>query len=192
MDRHCRWEMFELVGAEAAPPAPPHREDLWVVGMRPRRRQATPAQRRAILEAGAPPAGQPVFGERLKRSRTAAYLEAGHGDRSLGTLLVAPRLLSFSAALRPPNKTDYRLHIDLPGLADLTLPVKDHFLLTRAETAGGDLPTRVQALERAMGQMGETVAVRLGLSRPFAAEDATTAHCWLMADGFFSLADPQP
>src|SRR5262245_1903746 len=49
--RHCRWEVFELVGPEPAEPQPPHLEDLWVAAMRSLRRTATPAQRRAILEA---------------------------------------------------------------------------------------------------------------------------------------------
>jgi hypothetical protein len=31
------------------------------------------------------------------------------------------------------------------------------------------------------------------LSRPFAPRpDCGPGYCWLMADGFFSLADPQP
>ena len=38
-------------------------------------------------------------------------------------------------------------------------------------------------------KMDATVAVRLGLSRAFAA-GAGPACCWLMADGFFSLANP--
>jgi hypothetical protein len=42
--------------------------------------------------------------------------------------------------------------------------------------------------------MGAAVAVRLGLSRAFAAPgvSGSSAACWLMADGFFSWSDPQP
>ena len=43
----------------------------------------------------------------------------------------------------------------------------------------------------AVQQMGDPVAVRLGLSRAFQG-GAGNAACWLMADGFFSLKDPQP
>jgi hypothetical protein len=43
---------------------------------------------------------------------------------------------------------------------------------------------------RLVQQMGETVAVRLGLSRPFASQGQPPL-CWLMANGFFSLDDPQ-
>jgi hypothetical protein len=83
--------------------------------------------------------------------------------------------------------------LPLPGGEERSLPVKDHFLLQRAELAGAELESRVRALAFAVGQMGERVAVRLGLTRPFPG----TPHrgegvCWLMADGFFSLTDPQP
>ena len=42
--------------------------------------------------------------------------------------------------------------------------------------------------------MGDTVAVRLGITRPFTPQEGagrTPGLCWLMADGFFSLTDPQ-
>src|SRR5690349_7506116 len=51
MDGHSRWEVFELVGIEPAEPLPPHREDVWVRDLRPRRTLANPALRRVILQA---------------------------------------------------------------------------------------------------------------------------------------------
>ena len=63
----------------------------------------------------------------------------------------------------------------------------------QAEQAGGGLDAQIGTLNAAVRRMGETVAVRLGLSRAFEHQDAPgPALCWLMADGFFSLAAPQP
>ncbi len=57
----------------------------------------------------------------------------------------------------------------------------------------GDLERQVERLRQIVRGMGEQVAVRLGLSRSFGDEQGVTpAGCWLMADGFFSLSDPQP
>jgi hypothetical protein len=194
--RHCRWEAFELVSTELAQPQPPHTEDLWVRGMRSLRRMATPAQRRAILEAGLHTERESLFGVGLTGTRTAAYLQPGTGDRSLDTLLVPGSRITFGVCQRTgAADLDYRVTLGVAGLENCTLPVKDHFLLQRTEAAGEDLATRKQTLAWAVGQMGETVAVRLGVSRSFApAEGAGRASglCWLMADGFFSLADPQP
>ena len=72
------------------------------------------------------------------------------------------------------------------------MPVKDHFLLRRAELASDVVEGRIQALTFAVAQMGEQVVVRLGLSRGFqAAPGRAESVCWLMADGFFSFNDPQ-
>jgi hypothetical protein len=193
--RHGRWEVFDLVGAEPASPEAPHLEDLWVRGMRPRKRLAVVSQRRAILEAGTRPAGHPLFGARLLGTRCSAYLLPGSGDRSLGTFVVSAEKLSFRCAQRTgAGEMDCRVMLHVPGLEGRTLPVKDHFLLQRAEHAGPAPQTRQAELERAVAAMGETLAVRLGLSRPFAAEPGPSCagHCWLMADGFFSLTNPQP
>jgi hypothetical protein len=47
-------------------------------------------------------------------------------------------------------------------------------------------------LTLAVEQMGEQVAVRLGLSRGFRSMPGRAESvCWLMADGFFSSNDPQ-
>ena len=193
--RHCRWEVFELIAPEPAEPQPPHTEDLWVRHMRSRRRTATPAQRRAVLEAGRRPEGEPLFGVRLTASRTGAYLGPGSGDRSLVTFIVPRERITFAVCQRQGAvDSDCRVRLAVPGLEGRSLAVKDHFLLQRAETAGADPITQQQALAWAVGQMGDIVAVRLGVTRPFAPQEGagrTPGLCWLMADGFFSLTDPQ-
>src|SRR5262249_23975632 len=65
LDGHCRWEVFELVGAEPAWPEPPHTEDLWVRTMRPRQRLASADERRAMLTETRAAEGQPLFGASL-------------------------------------------------------------------------------------------------------------------------------
>ena len=53
----------------------------------------------------------------------------------------------------------------------------------------------VQAVHRVLRAdraMGTTAVVRLGLSRSFVSAAGQPGKCWLMADGFFSLDDPQP
>jgi hypothetical protein len=78
-------------------------------------------------------------------------------------------------------------------LGERLLSVKDHHLLCRAEQAGADLDVQVGALNRAVQQMGERVAARLGVSRSFQpADQRAPARCWLMVDGLFSATDPQP
>jgi hypothetical protein len=194
MDGHSRWEVFELIGPEPAPGQRPHLEDIWVRSLQPRRALASPAQRRAVLNATMTSSDRPLFGHPLQQTRTAAYLAPGTGHRSLVTVTVPGRHLRFTAAWRDGvPEPDYRVTLPLPGGAERSLPVKDHFLLQRAELAGTELDSRIRALSDAVGRMGERVAVRLGLSRAFPA----TPHrgegvCWLMADGFFSLSDPQP
>src|SRR6184192_1463364 len=39
---HARWEIFQVVGGEAAEPQPPHLEDYWVRGLRATGRVAAP------------------------------------------------------------------------------------------------------------------------------------------------------
>jgi hypothetical protein len=191
---HCRWEGFEMVGPEPAEPQPPHLEDLWVQNLRPLRRLAPASLRRAVLAATQAPEGCPVFGVPLTQTRSAAYLEPNTGCRSLGTVVVATEQVRFRIVVREGAADwDYRVEFDIPPLAGRTLAVKDHFLLQRAELAS-DLPAgRERALLQAVRQMGPQVAVRLGLSRAFAASPSRgSGLCYLMADGFFSLADPQP
>ena len=116
LERHVRWEIFELIKPEPADPQAPHSEDIWVQALRPRNRLASREQCRAILEATAP----------------------------------------------------------------------------KPEESSGDPVRQIATLNTAVMQMGERVAVRLGLSRPFQSDARQPAMCWLMADGFFSLHDPQP
>ena len=194
MNGHSRWEVFEMVGPEPAPAEPPHLEDVWVRGLRPRGRLATPAERRASLEAILTPPGLPFFGASLQTTRTAAYLVPGSGERSLATILVPTARLAFAASQREGTlEPDYRVTLDLPDVGRRTLPVKDHFLLNRAETDSPDPEGRARSLALTVRAMGEVVAVRLGLSRPFGSHPGRgDRFCWLMADGFFSPTDPQP
>jgi hypothetical protein len=194
MDGHSRWEVFELIRPAPADPQPPHLEDIWVQSLRPRRSFATPAQRRAILEATLASAGRPFFGSEMITTRSAAYLKPGSGDRSLASIVVPARQITFTASLREGTPApDYRVTLGVPGLEGRTLPVKDHFLLQRAELASPSFDGRARAMVLAVQQMGSQVLVRLGLSRAFQATPARgPGLCWLMADGFFSLADPQP
>jgi hypothetical protein len=193
MDGHSRWEVFELVGIEPAEPLPPHREDVWVRDLRPRRTLANPALRRAILQATLAAPDQPWFGAPLTTTRSAVYLTPGTGERSLASVVVPAHAIHFTASWRDGTpEPDYRVSLAVPGLEGRSLPVKDHFLLQHAEIASAEVYGRIRALTWAVGQMGEQVVVRLGLSRSFQATPARAESvCWLMADGFFSLNDPQ-
>jgi hypothetical protein len=192
MDGRARWDILELVRPEPGPGRAPHTEDIWVQDLRPRRASATPAQRRAILQATITPVEQPLFGTALKPTRTAAFLEPGAGSRSLAGAVFATKQIVFSAVWRDgAAEPDFRVTLPVPSLGERVLPVKDHFLLRQAEIAGEGDEAQVNALMRAVRQMGEQVVVRLGLSRPYPPGQAD-ASCWLMADGFFSLTDPQP
>lgn len=194
LDGHARWELFELVGPQLADPEPPHLEDLWVRSLRPLRRSAPPGQRRAVLAATAAADGGALFGEALTVTRIGAYLKPGSGRRSLVTVLVPTRQVSFGACRRDgAAEPDFRVKLPLGELGERVLAVKDHHLLLRAQQVGPDLDRQLERLHALVAGMGEQVAVRLGLSRSFGYEGAHTAPaCWLMADGFFSLADPQP
>jgi hypothetical protein len=190
----ARWEAFELIGPEPAVGEPPHLEDVWVRALRPRNGVAGPGERREILTATAAQAGEVPFGAPLIRTRAAAYLRPGMGRQSLATLEVSAVRITFSASQRQGTLLpDVRVSLPVPGVGERLLPVKDHPLLHRAEWATTGLDQQVAWLNQAVRQMGERVAVRLGLSRPFAPrEDGGAGFCWLMADGFFSLVDPQP
>ena len=193
MDGHSRWEVFELLDPRPAEPRPPHLEDLWVQALRPRRIVVNPGMRRGILRATRAPADSSWFGVPLTSTRSAAYVAPGTGERSLATVVVPGRCIHFAASWRDgAPQPDYRVTLEIAGLEGRSLPVKDHFLLQRAEIASEDVYRRIRALTLAVGQMGEQVAVRLGLSRDFqAAPGHGVRACWLMADGFFSFTDPQ-
>jgi hypothetical protein len=194
MDGHCRWEIFDLIQPVSAPPEPPHLEDIYVQSLRSTRILADPAQRRAILRATLPDAGLPPFGAPLTFTRAAAFLRPGTGLRSLSSIIVPNRSIQFSLSWRDgAAEPDHRVSLDVPELAGRMLPVKDHFLLRQAEIASSDPDSQLRTLTRTVQQMGDQVVVRLGLSRAHAvSEGSGPGQCWLMADGFFSLLDPQP
>jgi hypothetical protein len=193
MDGYSRWDIFELIGAEAADPLPPHVEDIWVRAMRPCRRSAPAEERRAILEETAVAQGLSAFGVPLTLTRSSAYLPAGAGERSLATRILSPQKVRFSASLREgAEQADVRAGLGIAPLGDRLLPVKDHHLLLRAERASGNLTSLARNLDDMVRAMGESIAVRFGLSRPAQnAPERVWTSCWLMIDGIFSLTDPQ-
>lgn len=194
LDGHTRWEVFELVAPQPAVPEPPHLEDTWVRSLKPRHGLAAPEVRRQILAATTAPPGEPLFGEHLHALYAAVFLPPGIGRRSLATLVVPAERIEFSGCRRAgADEPDVRVRLHLEGLETRLLPVKDHHLLRRAEAAApADLEQQLRELRAVVQGMGERVAVRLGLTRPFPPRDDCPGSCWLMADGFFSLADPQP
>jgi hypothetical protein len=138
--------------------------------------------------------GEPLFGAPLLTTRLAAYLRPGAGLRSLTTLRVPSNRITFSASWRGgAAEPDYRVELPVPEVGNRVMAVKDHHLLLNVEQAAPDLEGRIRALNTAIHGLGADVAVRLGLSRPFqGGSECGTAACWLMADGFFSWAQPQP
>jgi hypothetical protein len=184
---HRRWEIVELVGASPAETRPPHREDMWVQELGWQGELAAPAQRREVLRRTAALSSRWLFGVPLNRTRASAYLVPGSGERSLATIVVPSRGITFLALQRVGINTPcIRVQLSVAGLGDCELPVIDHHLLLSAEEAGARLGDRLDRLQSFLEGMGEQVVIRLGLARPL------NNRCWLMADGFFSLADPQP
>jgi hypothetical protein len=193
LDGRTRWEVFELLGPKPAPVEPPHVEDLWVRAIRPRRRLATTAERRAILAATMWQEGETLFGAPLASTRWAAYLPPGTGTRSLATLAVPSGEVRFTASCRQGTvEPDVRVTLPLPGLTQRPLPVKDHHLLLKAERGARNVEELMRRFTSTVTQMGSRLAVRVGLSRPFQPRADVVGRCWLMVDGFFSLANPQP
>lgn len=194
LDGHARWEVFELLVPVTPAEEPPHSEDLWVRAIRSCRRLAAPRERQVILTATMSQPGEPIFGAPLAATRTAAYLPPGTGRRSLATIVLAAQQIRFAGSRREgAPAADIRVGISVPEVGERWLPVKDHHLLARIEHFATNVTEQTQALQQAVRQMGDKVALRLGLSRPFnSGVDHGPAACWLMADGFFSLTDPQP
>jgi hypothetical protein len=194
LDGHERWEVFELVGVQAAPPEPPHVEDCWVRALKPTRRLASPRERCAILAATMARPGEELFGAPLVGTHAAAHLPRQTGTRSLVTLCVPGAQARFHACYRDGMAAaDFRVSLPVPGFGERQLPVKDHHLLRRAEHQGRGLEDQLHVLAQMVGRMGERLAVRLGLSRAFQGNPGRApAACWLMADGFFSWSDPHP
>ncbi len=193
MDGRQRWQIFELVAPETAPPSAPHLEDVWVRELRTQGHFADPDMRRAVLETTAIGDGQPLFGAPFLYPNGKACVRPGTGSRSLVTVFVPSDRVAFTVQRRQgTGDLLYRVKLNVPGLCDYLLPVKDHFLIERVQRAAATVEGQWQALTRLVAQMGERLAVRVGLSRAYSAtgndEDAV---CWLMADGFFSIRDPQ-
>ncbi len=192
MDGRSRWEAFELVGPEPAALQPPHCEDVWVRDLKPRGRLATVEERRAILEATRAGTGRPLFGSPLTRTTTSAFLTPGTGERSLTTVVLPANGVRFCVTDRPGRpEPELRVRLEAPGFDGRLLPLKDHFLVTRAEAAAPDMDGRLRFVQEAVRAMGDLIAIRVGLSRPFSPAGGE-ARCWLMADGFFSLTEPMP
>jgi hypothetical protein len=193
LDGHSRWEVFRLVRPEPAGAVAPHLEDVWVQALQPCRRLASRAERRAVLQATLGPADSPLFGPDLAHGHAGCYLEPGSGERSLASIVVPSAEVHFLPPLwrEGASQPDYRVSLPLPGLDQRILPLKDHFLLCRAERARDNPDDRPAFLEQAVRLMGARVVVRLGLSRSFPAANGQPGRCWLMADGFFSPDDPQ-
>lgn len=193
MAGRSRWEEFDLVSPRLAKTESPHVEDTWVRSLRPCKRLATPDQRRAILRATAAATADALFGAPLRIEGTKTFLLPGEGQRSLSTLLAPAEQIQFHVGQRDRHSREPRIRVNLPfpGLGVRTLPVTDHHLYCRVEQQASRLEDQAELFNGLIRQMGEIVAVRLGLSRPFGSEEQSAA-CWLMANGFFSLADPQP
>jgi hypothetical protein len=192
MDGHSRWEIFELVGPEPAVSQPPHCEDIWVRDLRPTRRLANSGQRRAILESTLACPTRPLFGSPLTPTASSAYLAPGAGERSLTTIVLTADHVQFLATLRPHTADeDLRVRLNAPGFEGRLLKLKDHFLLLQAEQASANLEGQLKCVQEAVRKMGNQVAVRVGLSRPYTPPGGEPG-CWLMADGFFSFDEPMP
>jgi hypothetical protein len=192
MDGHARWEVFVLERPEPARAVAPHLEDTWVHSLKPSRRHATRDERRAVLQATLTPAGKAIFGSALTHGYSGSFTEPGTGERSLASLVLPSSEVQFTALWRDGSEQpDVRVSLPLPEAGRRILPVKDHFLLSRAEKESSDIDEQLKCLAATVRSMGSEIVVRLGLSRPFASSAGQPGKCWLMADGFFSLDDPQ-
>jgi hypothetical protein len=105
---------------------------------------------------------------------------------------VPSQQISFGGCWRRgAAQPDLRVTLPILDLGLRTMPLKDHFLIQKVEHLQ-NLDDQSRLLKHAIQSMGESVAVRLGLSRAFPGGAAPGEPvCWLMADGFFSLIDPQ-
>jgi hypothetical protein len=193
LDGHSRWEVFELIHPAPARAAAPHLEDVWVTSLKTRHRLAAPDERQAVLLATLTPPGKSIFGTTLTHGYSGSYAEPGGGERSLASVVVPSAEVQFTALWREgAEQPDHRVSLVLPEAGRRILPLKDHFLLCRAEKESDDVDEQLKSLARAVRAIGPTVVVRLGLSRPYTSAEGRPGKCWLMADGFFSMDDPQP
>jgi hypothetical protein len=181
-----RWDIVELVGPKQAEAEPPHVEDIWVQALYTTGKSVPLESRATILRETCVHEFKPYFGVPLEQTHTSAFLRPGTGERSLVTVIAPSYDLHFEASRREgADEADVRVRLKLPGVGVKLLPVKDHYLLCQAERAAGLDPAQLaKALRQAVDEMGNNVAVRLGLSRGFDAGRGER-RCWLMADGFF-------
>jgi hypothetical protein len=190
---HERWEIVELLGATPAVIKQPHVEDVWVQGLRWSGESAVKSDRVRVLTQTA--TNGDLFGAPLTRTSASAYLEPNTGECSLATILLPPTTLEILGLSRGGARPmEMRVQLPVPKVGMCELPVIDHHLLLKAEQGGGSDTERLARLHQLIQGMGEQVAVRLGLARPLQQGQGprATTRCWLMADGFFSLPDPQP
>src|SRR5262249_9792630 len=146
----------------------PHHEDTWATSLAPRRRLAAPDERRAVLKATLTPAGHSIFGTALAHGYSGSFGQPGPGERSPASVPVPSADVQFTALWRDgAEQPDHRVSLPLPEVGRRILPLKDHFLLSRAEKESDDVDEQLGALARAVRSMGVTVVVRLGLSRSF-------------------------
>ncbi|MFO0844847.1 MAG: hypothetical protein U0797_21020 [Gemmataceae bacterium] len=125
-------------------------------------------------------------------SHVGSYLDPGGGLRSLVSVLVPSREVHFTTYWREGAvEPDVRVNLPVPGLGPRIIPVKDHFLLCRAERESRQIDDRLRFLDEEVRRMGPSVLVRLGLSRAFTNGNGQPGRCWLMADGFFNPNEPQ-
>ena len=168
LDGHARWEIFELLGSEKAPPQPPHLEDLWVRALRPLCHFAAVGVRREILLGTMVQHEEQLFGTPLSNTGSLAYLQPGTGTRSLVTITAQANQIVFSGSVRVgAAEPDLRVSLPIPGLGERYLLVKDHHLLQRAERSSSTIDGQLRVIITLVSQMGELLAVRLGLSRSF-------------------------
>jgi hypothetical protein len=154
IDGHARWDVFELLGPQLADCQVPHLEDVWVRGLKPRNFSASPEMRRTILQATLAESGQPLFGEPLQMTRSGAYLLPGTRNRSLATVLLLGKHITFHGCRRSGAEgADIRVELNLGGLGGRQLPVKDHHLLVHAERSGPTLDGQLQGIRAAVSQV---------------------------------------
>jgi hypothetical protein len=183
-----RWDWVQLLGPQPAEIERPHTEDILVRALRPIGRTVPTEQRAEILQGTVVQGYKPHFGVPLLHTRTSAYLKPGVGERSLVTVTAPAYELFFEASKREgAGDLDVRVRFKVPGVGVKELPVKDHFLLAEAEQGSGVEPVSLaRNLRQAVTKLGNTIAVRLGLSRGYGTGGGER-RCWLMADGFFPV-----
>jgi hypothetical protein len=112
-----------------------------------------------------------LFGAPPTLMHAAAYLLPGTGQRSLATVQAPAGGIRFSGRWRAgAPEPDVQVQIDVAGLGDRFLPVKDHHLLCRAARAGTGLEGQLRTLQGLVAAMGDLhgVPTSMGCSSPSA------------------------